>query len=251
MFPFIFTSSTITIERKITPMKLYGMMMLCTFSLVLFACQSNTQEKITIKSSKDSISYSIGTDIGKNIRQQEIDVDVNILSRGIKDGLDSAALMLTEEQMKAAKAVLQQEMMKKRTEKMKTEGEKAKAEGNKFLEENKKKDGVITTASGLQYKVITMGTGKKPTTEQTVVVNYRGTLIDGKEFDDTYKRGEPVTYPVNKFVPGWTEALQLMPVGSKWQLFIPSELGYGERGGGQVIPPNATLIFELELLDIK
>jgi FKBP-type peptidyl-prolyl cis-trans isomerase FklB len=232
-------------------MKQIGIMLLVTVSALLFACQSNTQEKITLKSFKDSVSYSIGTDIGKNFKHQELDVDTKILEQGIRDILDSAQLMITEDAMKNCMENFRKGIMAKQEEKMKAQTETNVKEGEAFLEENKKKEGVVTLPSGLQYKVIKNGTGPKPTAEQTVSVNYRGKFLDGKEFDNSYDRGEPVSFPVNGVIPGWTEALQLMTVGSKWELYIPSSLGYGAHGAGQVIPPNATLIFEVELIEIK
>ncbi len=232
-------------------MKQTGLMILLASSALLFACQSNTQEKITLKSFKDSVSYSIGTDIGKNFKHQELDIDTKILEQGIRDVLDSAKLQLSEDEMKGVMENFRKGIMAKQEEKMKAQTESNVKEGEAFLEENKKKEGVVTMPSGLQYKVIKNGTGPKPTAEQTVSVNYRGKFLDGKEFDNSYDRGEPVSFQVSGVIPGWTEALQLMSVGSKWELYIPSKLGYGTHGAGQVIPPNATLIFDVELLEIK
>jgi FKBP-type peptidyl-prolyl cis-trans isomerase FklB len=159
--------------------------------------------------------------------------------------------LLTEEEARAAIMHLQAQLRQKQIEAMKLAGEKNQKAGEAFLAENKKKEGVVTLPSGLQYKILKAGEGKKPTAEDTVVCNYRGTLIDGTEFDSSYKRGEPATFPVRGVIKGWTEALQLMPVGSKWQLFIPPTLAYGERGAGAQIGPDATLIFEVELISIK
>jgi len=146
---------------------------------------------------------------------------------------------------------LQTEMRAKQAQATKELAEKNKQAGEAFLAENKKKDGVVTLPSGLQYKILKAGDGPKPSAEDTVVCQYRGTLIDGKEFDSSYKHNQPATFPVNRVIKGWTEALQLMPTGSKWQLFIPPDLGYGDRGAGADIPPDATLIFEVELVSIK
>ena len=159
--------------------------------------------------------------------------------------------MLSEEEMRTVMTAFQKEMAAKQAEMMKSQGEKNKKEGEAFLAENKKKEGVKTLASGLQYKVIKEGTGKTPKATDKVSTHYQGTLIDGTEFDSSYKRGEPATFPVNGVIPGWTEALQLMKVGSKWQLFVPSKLAYGEKGAGPIIGPNAVLIFTVELLAIK
>lgn len=220
-------------------------------SVVLLACQGNTQQKSKLDTQKDSVSYSLGMDIGRSLKAQDIGVSAEVLAQGIKDKLSEGQTLLTEEQAQQVLMELQHRMMAKQEEKAKELGEKNKAEGEAFLAENGKKEGVTTLPSGLQYKVITMGTGRKPKATETVSVHYRGTFIDGNEFDSSYKRGEPATFPVNGVIKGWTEALQLMPVGSKWHLFVPPSLAYGEQGAGQVIPANATLIFEVELLAIK
>lgn len=219
--------------------------------LGLLACQGNTQDKTQLKSQKDSVSYSIGLDIGKNLKRQEVEVDAQILAKGLQDALMGSAQVMSDSQVQACMTGFQQQMMAKQQEKMRTEGDKNKKAADAWLAENKKKENVITLPSGLQYKVMKMGTGKKPVDTSTVTVNYRGTLTDGTEFDNSYKRGEPATFPVKGVIRGWTEALKLMPVGSKWQLFVPPDLGYGERGMGQAIPPNAALVFEVELLSIK
>jgi FKBP-type peptidyl-prolyl cis-trans isomerase FklB len=214
-------------------------------------CQSGGQEKAQLKTKKDSLSYSLGVNIGKNFKQQSIDIDPNVLAGGIKDALSGGQTALTEEQVRSVVAALETELMAKQQEAMRALGEKNKRDGAVFLSENKKKTGVVTLPSGLQYKVLTKGTGKKPKATQTVTVNYRGTFLDGTEFDNSYTRGEPATFAVNGVIKGWTEALQLMPAGSKWQLYVPPELAYGEHGAGQVIPPQSTLIFEVELLSVK
>lgn len=222
-------------------MKYAGIAALC---LMLLACQGNTQEKAQLKTQKDSVSYAIGHDIAKNLKKQSFDIDPDLLAKGLKDVMSNAKPALDDTQSQAAIMSYQKHMMDAAAEKNKTAGDA-------FLAENKKKDGVITLPSGLQYKVEKMGTGKKPKAEETVTVQYIGKLVDGTEFDNSYKRGEPATFPVNGVVKGWTEALQLMPVGSKWTLYLPPDLAYGDRGAGQVIPPNATLIFEVELLSVK
>lgn len=221
------------------------------FAVLVLGCSGKTQENAELKTQLDSVSYCIGLDIGKNLQRQSVEVNPNVLARGIGDVASGKTALLTDEQVHATLTAFQQQVREQQQEKMKAAGEKARQEGEKFLAENKKEKGVTTLPSGLQYKVLTMGTGPKPKAEQTVKVHYKGTLIDGTEFDSSYKRGEPTVYPVNGFVKGWIEALQLMPVGSKWQLFVPSDLAYGEAGAGQVIPPNATLIFEIELLSIE
>jgi FKBP-type peptidyl-prolyl cis-trans isomerase FklB len=204
-----------------------------------------------LKSDKEKISYSIGMDIGGNLKRQSIDVDPDALSKGIKDSYTGGKTLLTEDEARQAILDFQKQMMEKRAEALKQLGEKNKADGAKFLAENGKKEGVKTLPSGLQYKELTPGTGKSPTATDTVTTHYKGTLIDGTEFDSSYKRGEPVTFPVSGVIPGWTEALQMMKEGAKWQLFIPPDLAYGDRGAGQEIGPNTTLIFEVELISVQ
>ncbi|MBS4029073.1 MAG: FKBP-type peptidyl-prolyl cis-trans isomerase [Ignavibacteriales bacterium] len=232
-------------------MKFNGTSLFIFFTLTIFACQSNTQHKTELKTFKDSLGYTVGVDIGKSLKQQAVNVDVQHIMQGIKDVFDSATTAIPEEQMKSVLETFRKTKMEEQARQLKIDGEKAKGEGEKFLAENAKKEGVVTLPSGLQYKVVTGGTGKKPLATQTVTVHYRGTFINGKEFDDSYKRGEPATFAVNQVIPGWTEALQLMSVGSKWQLFIPPSLAYGEQGAGHSIPPNSALIFDVELLEIQ
>lgn len=198
-----------------------------------------------LKDQKDKVSYSIGLDIGFNFQKQNVAVNPDAMAAGVRDAM-AGKPQLTEQQVKEVMSAFEKEMQDKQTAK----GKEAAASGEKFLTENKAKPGVKTTASGLQYKVLKEGSGPTPKETDTVKVNYRGTLIDGTEFDSSYKRGEPASFPVNRVIKGWTEALQLMKVGSKYQIFIPASLGYGERGAGAQIPPNSTLIFEVELLDI-
>ena len=207
---------------------------------------------LTLKTQKDKASYAIGLNIGKSMHKDSVDIDPSILLRGLKDGLAGGKPLLTDDEARAAMVTLQSEMRKKQEEKMLVQGEANKKEGETFLADNKTKDGVVTLPSGLQYKILKEGTGPKPVATDTVVCNYKGTLLDNTEFDSSYKRGQPATFPVSGVIKGWTEALQLMPVGSKWQLFIPSELAYGARGGpGGGIGPNATLIFEVELMSVQ
>jgi len=195
---------------------------------------------------------NIGTGLGNNLKSQSLEVDWNLVVQGLKDSTSGGKTRLTEEEEKAVLKEVQTEVQKQQQEKMKEASDKNKTEGEAFLAANKSKDGVVTLPSGLQYKILTAGTGPKPTASDSVVCNYRGTLVNGTEFDSSYKRGQPATFPVSGVIRGWTEALQLMPVGSKWQLAIPSSLAYGERGGpGGAIGPNETLIFEVELLSIQ
>ncbi len=206
---------------------------------------------VQLKDQKDKISYSIGLDIGTTLKRQLIEVNEELLNTGILDGLSGKKPLLSEDQVKETMAVFQKEMLAKQAEAKKAAAAKNAAEATKFLTENKTKEGVKTTASGLQYKVLKEGSGPTPKPTDTVKVNYRGTVLDGTEFDSSYKRGEPASFPVNRVIKGWTEALQLMKVGSKYQLFIPADLAYGGRGAGSDIGPNAMLIFDVELLGIN
>lgn len=200
---------------------------------------------------KDKLSYALGSDMGKRLKASNVDVDPAVLERGMRDALTGAKPLMSEEEIRATISGAQKDLQQKQMAVAKELGDKNKKEGDTFLAENKGKEGVVTLPSGLQYKVVKNGDGPKPTPADTVVCNYRGTLINGKEFDSSYARNQPTSFPVNRVIKGWTEALQLMPVGSKWQLFIPPNLAYGERGAGTDIGPNSTLIFEVELLSIQ
>jgi len=219
--------------------------------LVALAAPVLAEDRPTLKDTKDKVSYSIGLDIGMTFKKQKIELNSDALVAGVKDGLSGVQPLLSEDEVRQVMTTFSKEMTEKTAMANKEAAEKNTAEGGKFLTENKNKPGVKTTASGLQYKVVKEGSGSPPKETDTVVVNYRGTLIDGTEFDSSYKRGEPATFPVNRVIKGWTEALQLMKPGSKYQLFIPASLAYGERGAGGAIGPNATLIFEVELLNVK
>jgi FKBP-type peptidyl-prolyl cis-trans isomerase FklB len=210
-----------------------------------------TQAPLALKTQKDKFSYAMGMNLGANLHKQSVPVDPNIMARGLKDALAGGKTLLTEEEARAAITTVQNDMREKQQAKMQAAGGANKKEGEAFLADNKSKEGVIALPSGLQYKVLKEGNGPKPTATDSVVCNYRGTLINGTEFDSSTKHGGPATFPVNGVIKGWTEALQLMPVGSKWQLFIPSDLAYAERGAGGDIGPNATLIFEVELVSIQ
>jgi len=204
-----------------------------------------------LKTQKEKTSYAIGMNIGNGLRRDGVDVDPNVLLRGMKDALSGGKPLLTDEEAKAAMIALQNDLRQKHQAMMQQVGDANKKQGDAFLAANKTKQGVVTLSSGLQYKILKRGTGPKPSATDTVVCNYRGTLLDNTEFDSSYKRGQPTTFEVDRVIKGWTEALQLMPVGSKWQLFIPPDLAYGQRGAGTQIGPNATLLFEVELLSIQ
>lgn len=212
---------------------------------------AGAEERPVLKTDKDKISYSIGLDVGTRIKMQAIDVDVKALKAGIEDALTDREALLTKEEVRTVMTGLQQKMRVKAKETETQMSEKNKKEGEAFLSANKDKEGVIVLPNGLQYKVLKEGEGQSPKLTDTVSTHYRGTLIDGTVFDSSYERGEPASFPVSGVIAGWTEALQKMKVGSKWQLFIPSELAYKSRGAGQLIGPNAALIFEIELLAIQ
>jgi len=212
--------------------------------LLAYSVPGIAAEKPELKTEPEKNGYSVGYDIGRSIQRQLADLDAESVARGLKDAMGGAAPVLLDQEIQQRFASVRQESAKRTVEKNKKDGEA-------FLARNKGEKGVKTTASGLQYKVITTGKGKRPTAEDTVTVNYRGTLIDGTEFDSSYKRNQPATFPVKGVIPGWTEALQLMKEGSKWMLYLPSTIAYGERGTGNMIGPNSTLIFEVELLSIS
>ena len=204
-----------------------------------------------LKNDKEKLSYSIGMDIGGNLKRQSVEVDPDVLAKGLKDSYGGGKTFLTEDEARKTITDFQKTLMAKQAETMHKLAEKNKADGEKFLAENARKEGVKTLPSGLQYKEIAPGTGKSPKATDTVTTHYKGTLIDGTEFDSSYKRGQPATFQVSGVIPGWIESLQLMKEGAKWQLFVPSNLAYGEKGAGREIGPNATLIFEVELISVK
>jgi FKBP-type peptidyl-prolyl cis-trans isomerase len=204
---------------------------------------------------KDKVSYALGMNIasslGANLKRQNVEINNDVLAQALKDGLSGGKTLMTEEEAQNTLRQFMAELQQKQEAKMKEAADANKKEGDAFLAANKTKPGVVTLPSGLEYKIVKEGTGPKPAATDSVVCNYRGTLINGKEFDSSYKRGEPATFPVSGVIKGWTEALQLMPVGSKWELYIPPDLAYGARGAGADIGPNATLVFEVELLSIQ
>ncbi len=210
-----------------------------------------SQSPLVLKTDKDKVSYALGMNLGTNLKRDSVDIDTAIFVRALKDTVAGGRTLLTDSEARAALTQLQTAVRGKQMEKMKLAGETNKKEGDAFLAANKSQEGIVTLPSGLEYKILTQGTGPKPTATDTVVCNYRGTLVNGTEFDSSYKRGQPATFPVTGVIKGWTEALQLMPVGSKWQLFLPAELAYGERGPSPEIGPNSTLVFEVELLSIQ
>ena len=222
--------------------------------IAFFGCASLAQaqnEKSQLKDQKQKVSYGIGYNLGQNLMRDNLDLDPQVLAKGIMDAMTKQKPQMTEDEIRATLLAFQQQLQKDAQTKMQKEAEANVAKGKKFLADNAKKEGVKTTKSGLQYKVIKSGSGKPPKLTDEVTTHYRGTLIDGTEFDSSYKRKQPATFPVNRVIGGWTEALQLMKEGDKWQLFIPSDLAYGERGSGPDIGPNEVLIFDIELLKVN
>ena len=223
-------------------------------TLALTACDKiETHGSRELKTQKDKVSYSIGVDIGRSFKQQNLggaDIDLEKLRFGIQDAMTSAKLTLTDSQLQATMMEFQKVMVARNDSAQKSKADSGMKAAKDFMDKNAKEPGIQVTASGLQYKVLTEGKGPKPDSASTVSVHYVGTLVDGTEFDNSVKRGQPVEFPVTNVIKGWTEALELMPVGSKWKLFIPPQLGYGEHGAGRQIGPNAALIFEVELLGI-
>jgi FKBP-type peptidyl-prolyl cis-trans isomerase FklB len=234
-------------DNKGEKMKARIIIILC---IALAASPAMAGEKKELKNQMDKVSYAIGLDMGNNLKKNEIEVDPDILARAIKDVFSGSKPLMTDQEARETLMAFQKDLRAKQLERNKVIGEKNKKEGDAFLAKNKKENGVETLPSGLQYKVITEGKGKAPKASDTVTVNYSGTLINGTEFDSSYKRGQPATFPVSGVIKGWTEALQLMKEGSKWHLVIPADLAYGEQGRPG-IPPNSVLIFDVELLSIK
>ena len=206
---------------------------------------------LTLTTPKQKASYAMGMSQGRALHKNNVDIDPTVFYRGLKDGLAGNKGLMTDQEAQAALTALQKQVQAAQQEKMKMAGAENRKIGDEFLAANKTKEGVVALPSGLQYKILTAGTGPLPTATDTVICNYRGTLINGTEFDSSYKRGQPATFPVSGVIKGWTEALQLMPVGSKWQLFIPADLAYGDRAAGATIVPGSTLIFEVELMSIQ
>jgi FKBP-type peptidyl-prolyl cis-trans isomerase FklB len=203
------------------------------------------------KTQKEKVSYAIGKEMGKGVKTQGIDVDPAIMTQGLKDGLSGAKPRMSEDELRQVITSLQQDIRQKQMQAQEAAAAENKTKGEAFLAENAKKGGVVALPDGLQYKIMTPGQGKKPQESDTVLCNYKGTFLDGTEFDSSAKAGKPVPFEVKNVIPGFKEVLQLMPVGSKWQVVVPSNLAYGERGAGGVIGPNSTLIFEIEVVSIE
>ncbi len=224
---------------------------LIAITLGLYACNQDTSNNQPLETLEQKASYSFGVDVANRLKQQGVELDVNALNRGIADAYNGSEIALSDEEQLQAKTSFQAQLRDQLVKQQAAAAESNMAAGKAFLEENAKKPGVITTASGLQYKILASGDGKQPKDTDTVTTHYKGTLIDGREFDSSYKRDQPASFPVKGVIKGWTEALQLMHVGDKWQLFVPSELAYGATKRSELIEANSTLIFEIELLGIK
>lgn len=216
-----------------------------------FSAGAADKQVTQLKDNKDKISYSIGVDVGKSIQKQKIEISADPFFLGFKDGLAEKYSLMPEAEVKQTLMALQTQILEKQKAEIKELANKNQTDGEKFLAENKTKKGIVSLPSGLQYRIINEGKGDAPKATDTVTTHYRGKLINGSEFDSSYSRGEPVKFAVNGVIPGWTEALQLMKPGAKWELFIPAKLAYGEHGVGQIIGPNSALIFDVELLTVE
>jgi FKBP-type peptidyl-prolyl cis-trans isomerase len=224
---------------------------LAAAALCVLTAQAGAEEAAPLTTPKEKLSYGIGADLGRNLQRLGVEIDTEVLGKGLADALSGGNLRMSDQEIGETLNALQAQIQRKAQQAAGAAGDENKQAGEAFLAQNKSKEGVVTLPSGLQYKILKAGNGKKPAATDSVECNYRGTLINGTEFDSSYKRGQPATFGVTQVIPAWQEALQLMPVGSKWQLFVPSGLAYGERGAGRDIGPNSALIFEVELLGIK
>jgi FKBP-type peptidyl-prolyl cis-trans isomerase len=225
---------------------------IAVLAMAVWAGSASAQDApAVLKTDKEKLSYAIGMEMGKGVKAEELDVDPAIVSQGLKDALTGAKSLMSDAELEVVVAGIREQMKQKQIQAQEAAAAENKKQGDAFLAENAKKEGVVTLPSGLQYKVITAGQGKKPLETDTVLCNYKGTFVDGTEFDSSADAGKPVPFEVKTVIPGFKEALKLMPVGSKWQIVIPATLAYGEHGAGNVIGPNATLIFEVELVSIQ
>ncbi|PUT39436.1 FKBP-type peptidyl-prolyl cis-trans isomerase [Legionella taurinensis] len=243
-------------KMKLVAAAVVGLAMTTAFAETNTAAPSTTTPATaatpaTLNTDIDKLSYSIGADLGKNFKKQGIEISPSAMAKGLQDGMSGSQLLLTEDQMKDVLSKFQKDLMAKRNAEFTKKAEENKSKGEAFLSQNKSKEGVVTLPSGLQYKIIEKGNGAKPTKDDTVTVEYTGRLIDGQVFDSTDKTGKPATFKVSQVIPGWTEALQLMPAGSVWEVYVPASLAYGPRSVGGPIGPNETLIFKIHLISVK
>lgn len=223
----------------------------CLATALTAACLSAPLSAQELESETQRYSYILGLDVGQSLSNLDTELDLDVLRRGIEDALEGGERAMSDEEIQTTRNALMQQVQAQAQARAQAQAEANRQAGADFLAENAEREGVEVTDSGLQYEVIEAGDGERPSAEDTVTVHYRGTLLDGTEFDSSYSRGEPATFPLNGVIPGWTEGLQLMPVGSTYKFYIPSELAYGERGAGQAIGPNSTLVFDVELLEIQ
>ncbi|MBA4697219.1 MAG: FKBP-type peptidyl-prolyl cis-trans isomerase [Legionella sp.] len=238
-------------KMKLVAATLIGMSMSTLVAASALPAASTNSKPTMLSNDKDKLSYSIGADLGVNFKKQGIDINPSVMAQGLQDGVAGGKLLLTEEQMKDVLSKFQKDLIAKRSAEFNQQAKENKAKGDAFLNENKGKPSVVTLPSGLQYKIVTAGNGAKPSKEDTVTVEYTGQLINGQVFDSTDKAGKPATFKVSQVIPGWTEALQLMPAGSTWEVYVPADLAYGPRNIGGSIGPNETLIFKIHLISVK
>jgi FKBP-type peptidyl-prolyl cis-trans isomerase FklB len=225
--------------------------LIAVLSITLLSGVCRAGDKLDMTDEKVRLSYSVGYQVGGDFLRQGTDINPELLLKGVQDALLGKEPLMTPQEMRTTLVDLQKKVAAVQNQKSNVAAEKNLAEGKTFLAENRKKEGIKTLPSGLQYRIVAQGSGKTPKSTDTVTVHYRGTLIDGTEFDSSYSRGKPATFGVGRVIAGWTEALQLMKEGARWQLFIPPDLAYGEKGAGSKIPPNSTLIFEVELISVE
>ncbi|MHB8770474.1 MAG: FKBP-type peptidyl-prolyl cis-trans isomerase N-terminal domain-containing protein [Syntrophales bacterium] len=231
-------------------MKLKAMMALGILLVAVSAIAAEAEYE-AFKTYEEKVSYGLGVDLARTLKRTGVSFDGDILLRGIRDELTGGKLLMSEKELRAIMSTHHGEMERKQEEARKAVAEENRQMGEAFLAENRTQEGVVSLASGLQYKILRQGSGRKPTEADTIECHYRGLLVNGTEFHSTYRSGQPATFKVQGLIPGWAEAVKLMPLGSKWQLFIPPELAYGERGSARHVGPNTTIVLELELLGIK
>jgi FKBP-type peptidyl-prolyl cis-trans isomerase FklB len=238
-------------KMRLVAAAVMGLAMSTSIAVAANDAATTTPSATSLSTEMEKLSYSIGADLGKNFKKQGIDISPAAMAKGLQDGMSGAKFQLTEQQMRDVLNKFQKDLMAKRTADFNKKADENKAKGESFLNQNKSKEGVVSLPSGLQYKIIQKGDGAVPSKDDTVTVEYTGTLIDGQVFDTTEKTGKPATFKVSQVIPGWTEALQLMPSGSTWEVYVPADLAYGPRSVGGPIGPNETLVFKIHLISVK